>query len=744
MTNRPGNGDPERRHPTAERTDIQPRPSASHVTPTWAETERRRSADRIRHEAARAEALLRSAARFNAQLNLDHVLDLLVEEVVRALDVAVVSIYLYDEHSKTFSAARVHGLPPEFAAQSGPFESRQALDVVRRALRDGLVVLDLQAVEGLRDPELVRRFGLRSLVCAGLVHDDEVIGAITGMTLHRVREFGADERALLRGLADQAAQAITNARLHEQLQRHSAELETLHDMTSALSLDQSFDRVLDKIMQCAGRLLHAQNSAIFLMDERRRSLTLSVGKHFPEPDGTQVALGEGLAGQVALSGKPLIVDDYHTWAGRAPAYSGEPLASVVGVPMLFRGQLVGVLVNVEFKPSTRKFTSADAHLLSMFASQAASVVHNAQVLEQSERRSRQLEALRAIDLAIIGSMDVRLALDVVLEQAVRQLRVDAVDVLLLNRETNTLEFAAGRGFRSRAVERTRVRIGDGVAGKVVLERRPVHESDLTTAGEFARGPLIAGEAFVSYVGVPLIVKGKVLGVLDIFQRSTLEPDSEWLDFLDALGGQAAIAIDNSLMYQRERRAHEDLLIAYDATIEGWSRALDLRDRETEGHTVRVTEVTLRLARTLGVPDDELLTIRRGALLHDIGKVGIPDSILHKPGPLDEDEWRVMRLHPQMARDLLSPVMFLREALAIPYCHHEQWDGSGYPQRLKGISIPLPARIFAVVDVWDALRSDRPYRKAWPEEQVLSHIRALTGKHFDPQIAEAFLHMLDLE
>jgi HD-GYP domain-containing protein (c-di-GMP phosphodiesterase class II) len=289
-----------------------------------------------------------------------------------------------------------------------------------------------------------------------------------------------------------------------------------------------------------------------------------------------------------------------------------------------------------------------------------------------------------------------------------------------------------------------VRIGDGVAGKVALERRTVHESDLAMAGAFSRWPLIAGEGFVSYVGVPLIVKGKVLGVLDIFQRSTLEPDSEWLDFLDALAGQAAIAIDNSTLYHRERRAHEDLLIAYDATIEGWSRALDLRDRETEGHTVRVTEVTLRLARTLGVPDDELVTIRRGALLHDIGKVGIPDSILLKPGPLDEDEWRVMRLHPQMARDLLWPVMFLREALAIPYCHHEMWDGKGYPQRLKGISIPLPARIFAVVDIWDALRSDRPYRKAWPDEQVLAHIRTLSGKHFDPQIAEAFLHMLDRE
>src|SRR5207237_6849758 len=168
--------------------------------------------------------------------------------------------------------------------------------------------------------------------------------------------------------------------------------------------------------------------------------------------------------------------------------------------------------------------------------------------------------------------------------------------------------AAGRGFRSRAAERTRVRMGEGVAGRAALERRTGHESSLATAAEFGRGPLIAGEGFVAYVGVPLIVKGRVLGVLDIFQRSSLEPDSEWQEFLDALAGQAAIAIDNSMLYHRERRAHEDLVIAYDATIEGWSRALDLRDRDTEGHTVRVTEVTLRLARTLGVPEADLVPL----------------------------------------------------------------------------------------------------------------------------------------
>ena len=182
----------------------------------------------------------------------------------------------------------------------------------------------------------------------------------------------------------------------------------------------------------------------------------------------------------------------------------------------------------------------------------------------------------------------------------------------------------------------------------------------------------------------------------------------------------------------------ELTGAYDATIEGWSRALDLRDKETEGHCRRVTELTLRLACALKLPEDALVQVRRGALLHDIGKMGVPDAILLKPGPLTGDEWEIMRRHPTLAYEMLSPVTFLRPALAIPYCHHEKWDGSGYPNGLIGDAIPLAARLFAVVDVWDALLSDRPYRPGWPVDRVRAHIQAGAGSHFDPQVAEAFL------
>ncbi len=186
--------------------------------------------------------------------------------------------------------------------------------------------------------------------------------------------------------------------------------------------------------------------------------------------------------------------------------------------------------------------------------------------------------------------------------------------------------------------------------------------------------------------------------------------------------------------------HQELLISYHKTIEGWAGALDLRDHETEGHTQRVTQKSVKLAHAIGISDDQLDHVRMGALLHDVGKLGIPDSILLKPGQLTEEEWKVMKLHPVYAHEWLSPIDFLKTAIDIPHCHHEKWDGSGYPRGLKGEEIPIFARLFAIVDVWDALCSDRPYRAAMPESEVLEYIRNGSGKHFDPALVEVFISL----
>jgi HD-GYP domain-containing protein (c-di-GMP phosphodiesterase class II) len=285
-------------------------------------------------------------------------------------------------------------------------------------------------------------------------------------------------------------------------------------------------------------------------------------------------------------------------------------------------------------------------------------------------------------------------------------------------------------------------IGEGLAGQAVQKRNIVHISNLKNRKTaLLRSPDFSRENFITYYAIPLIAKGQVLGVLEIFHRSAFSADQDWMNFLNTLAGQAAIAIDNAVMFKDLQHSNADLTLAYDKTIDGWSRALDLRDKETEDHTRRVTELTLRLAQHMNIPEEELIHIRRGATLHDIGKVAMPDDILFKPAPLTVVEWSIMRRHPLIAAEIIKPISYLAPALPIPRYHHEKWDGSGYPDGLAGEAIPLAARLFAFADVYDALTSDRPYRCAWSQADALDHIRTNSATHFDPKITPVFIQMM---
>ena len=371
----------------------------------------------------------------------------------------------------------------------------------------------------------------------------------------------------------------------------------------------------------------------------------------------------------------------------------------------------------------------------------ADILERMQAEDRIRRQLEHLAALSAIDRIIASNFDLRISFLEILKYVKAELGVDASDILVLNSTSQILEFGAGLGFRSQDAEKTQMRLGESHAGRAVLERKLIEIPNLKDEPDNSLlTKLLLGEDFVCYYAVPLLAKGEVKGVLEVFQRSALEPDAEWLDFLKALAGQAAIAIDNAILFDSLQRSNSELTLAYDATIEGWSHALDLRDKETEGHSRRVTEMTVRLARAFGFSEAELVQVRWGALLHDMGKMGIADGILLKPSPLTAEEWVLMKQHPTIAYEMLAPVRYLRLALDIPYRHHEKWDGSGYPQGLRGEQIPLTARIFAVVDVWDAMRSDRPYRASESEKKVRAHIRSLSGTHFDPKVVEMFLKM----
>ncbi|MEW5868666.1 MAG: HD domain-containing phosphohydrolase [Chloroflexota bacterium] len=360
--------------------------------------------------------------------------------------------------------------------------------------------------------------------------------------------------------------------------------------------------------------------------------------------------------------------------------------------------------------------------------------------DQVQQRLEQLLTIRQIDQAILTSQNLQNTLSILLDKLMAVLQVDAAAVLLLNPYSQTLEYNADLGFHSTSFRQVRLRLGEDFAGQVALQRKLIHIADLKASRGLGRPRWAIVEGFVSYCGLPLISENQIMGVLEVYHRQAFTPQEEWLDFLETLAGQAAIAVHNAALLEGLQTANVELIQAYNATIEGWSRAMELRDLETAGHSKRVTEMTMNVARALGVSVKDLEHIRRGALLHDIGKMGIPDGILLKPGKLSDEEWLVMRKHPEYAYRLLSVVPFLRPALDIPYYHHERWDGSGYPLGLKGTEIPLAARIFAVVDVWESLCHDRPYHRAWDEQEILAYLRKYAGSYFDPQVVETFVRV----
>ncbi len=517
-------------------------------------------------------------------------------------------------------------------------------------------------------------------------------------------------------------------------------LEAFARVSVALRQSEELQEMLKAALEATLQAMGAPVGSLLLYDPSTGRLEEEASKGWltevPIPPRVGEGFEEGLVsralrGEVVVS--PNLKRDPRVRPG-ARALVPEGWSGVV-VPLLAGKQAVGVLTLAWPHPHIP--TPKEVERATLLAEAIGNAVRRATLRKKLTRRVEQLESLRAVDRAIAASLDLRLTLEVFLNEALR-LPLDAVALFLYHKEERALSLEGAKGFLS-PKERLpkRVGLGEGHVGRAALEGRMVHVQDL---GEEpgAHPQFTLGEGLVSERAYPLFAKGELLAVLAAFTRRPWDLAPEEEEFLEALVGQGAVALDNALTFQALQRKSLELEAAYDLTLWGWAKAVELRDQETAGHTERVTNLTLRLARALGVPEEDLEHLRRGAILHDVGKIAIPDAILLKPGPLTEEEWAVMKRHPVYAYQWLSGIPFLRKALEIPYAHHERWDGSGYPRGLKGEAIPLSARIFAVVDVYDALTSDRPYRKAWPREKALAYLREEAGRLFDPEVVRAFL------
>ncbi len=542
----------------------------------------------------------------------------------------------------------------------------------------------------------------------------EVVGVIDAQSV-KLNAFDESDVMVMETLADQVAVAIHNANLHEAVQRELDERKQAED-------------ALRRSENTLSSIFRAAPTGIGLVSKHK---LVQVNQRICEMIGYSQ---EELIGQNARIIYP--TDEDYEYVGREKYRQIQEFGTgTVETRWQHKdGQIIDVLMSsTPIDPDDWStgvtFTSLD-------------ITERKQAEARIQRQLHRLAALNQIDAAITGNLSLDRTIDILLEQTVRQLNVDAAAILRYKPPTQTLEYYAGQGFNTEAIKAANVRLGQGFAGRAALERHIIHATDAEPV--FLSCHQFAAEGFRCYYGVPLTAKGQIKGVLEIFHRSLLEPTESWINFLETLARQAAIAIESAELVENLERSNLELRLAYNTTLEGWAKALELRDFETQGHSHRVTELTIHLASDVGIPNNELVHVQRGALLHDIGKMAISDSILLKPGPLDDAEWEIMRQHPVYAYEMLTPIEFLRPALDIPYYHHEKWDGSGYPHGLKGKAIPLAARVFAIIDVWDALSSDRPYRPAWSQAEVLEHIHSQVGKHFDPRVAEAFFAIIQRE
>ncbi|HEU0291404.1 MAG TPA: GAF domain-containing protein [Anaerolineales bacterium] len=573
-----------------------------------------------------------------------------------------------------------------------------------------------------------------------LVSRGRVIGSVALDSL-KPGTFDESSSHIAMMFAHQAAAAIDNARLYGETQQRLRDLEIINRVSTSLRLAQSVADILPILLDEALLLIDTPNGAIWLYEHTDNTLKQRIARGAStQATYTVLRPEDGIIGHVFSSGEKYIAPELKKDLLMFPGNRDSTPEGLSGIFIPIKSTIgpVGVLlVAVE----TSRHITGEINLLTILAEITGNAIHRAELFDQSQEQIHRLTTLRDIDSAIASSTDLRVTLNILMDHALKHLKADAVDILLYHSELQSLTFLTSAGFYTPAPSRPLMRLGEGLAGQVVMKGSVEYVSDLQTLNEARGDPLLVREGFVTYFGVPLIVKGQVKGVFEVFIRSSFAPTADWMQFLHTLAGQAAIAVDNAQLFDNLQRSNQEITQAYDTTLEGWARALELRDRETEGHTRRVTDLTMQLTRYMGVADDEVVNIYRGVLLHDIGKMGVPDQILRKTGPLNDLEWTEMRKHPEYAFNLLAPIPYLRPALDIPYCHHEHWDGSGYPRGLKGEQIPLSARIFAIVDIWDALLSDRPYRKAWPEERVIQYIKDVSGTILDPLVVQAFLQMM---
>lgn len=650
--------------------------------------------------------LLDVAQAVSSSLELEEVLKRVTNSMTNVLHMEHCAISDYDPATRsvrTLAVVVLYGQPlPE--EEVGRRYSLSDYPTTAHVIESGQAKV-IRVTDPQADPAevaLAHHFGRAALLMLPLRIGNRPVGLAELYTADEHRELTPREIQMAQALADQAAMAIENARLFE-----------------ALQYREEYFRALVENASEGIAILDGQGAIRYQSPFIERILGYKP---------------EDFIGRQVLDSNLIHPDDL-------PLVTGEFLNS-----LQTPGATGSVEIRIQHKDGRWLNIEVAAHNL-LDNPRVTGVVLNyrditerKQAEESLRRWADELEVLAQVASALRQAQTRETMLPILVEVTTRLFRADTGALLLLEGEALTLA-TAHKTLKS--LVGLRQPPDEGLVWRTIRDGQLTFISDTAAVEDLVLCELC--EAMMvgmrACACIPLKTAEATVGLLFFASRTPRTPTADEIRLLTAIAEMGGAAIHRTTLHEQTERYAAELALAYDSTLEGWARALELRDEVTEGHTRRVTELTLRLARTMGLAEAELIHIRRGALLHDIGKMGISDTILLKAGPLSTREEITMRLHPEYAYAMLSPITFLRPALDIPYYHHEKWDGTGYPCRLQGEQIPLAARIFAIADVWDALTSDRPYRPAWPLEKVLDYIREQSGRHFDPRVTDVFLQIV---
>ena len=582
--------------------------------------------------------------------------------------------------------------------------------------------------------------GIHSELSVPIRVNQKIIGVLNAES-RKFRAFDEEDERLLTTVAGTLGTALERIRLFkvEQKQRQNAEhvSEVTFALTSTLEPNKLYVIILDSIQ----KLVPYKSASIeLLLDDgwfeivAERCLPGSIS-HIGRRHENSLEIWGNLE-NIRL---PIIIPDVNK-DDRFKKYKGtEYIRCWMAIPMFARDRVIG-FINLD-SDTAGFYTEEHAALAQTVGNQAAIAIENALLYKSEQRRYQEAEKLRQAATAVTSSLNLKEVLGLLLNTLKDVVPFDTASIILP--EDDRVRIVATNGFPDEIqIVDTTYPANDLLFDRIIATRQSLIIEDVQLDSRFKKWP--ASDLIHGWMGVPMIARGQVIGfiTLDSFTSGAFNPGDA--ELAQSFAHQASVAIENTRLFENLQKTNLELSQAYDTTLEGWGKALELRDKETQGHTLRVTNLTIKLARRMGCTLEQLVQIRRGVLVHDIGKMGVPDQILNKKGPLTKKEWDEMHKHPQHAFDLLYPIAYLRPALDVAYCHHERWDGTGYPRGLRDTQIPLAARIFAVVDVWDALLYERPYRKAWTRKRTIRHIQDQSGTHFDPQVVKIFLQMIQEE